>query len=104
MYLPNKTYTDKPVPVEPIEAWRKALLDAAEYIRVHGWCQHVHRNSSGNVCAIGALKEVAAPIVESAAHMVMIRYLGSVPVSWWNDAPERTAEEVVEALLSAARQ
>jgi hypothetical protein len=86
----------------------KILLDAADYIERHGWCQNVYANEFGNVCVMGALLHFVQwpDYPEGRAKEIMPRltkYLGVTRVDNWNDAPGRTKEEVVAALRGAAR-
>lgn len=103
---------DKPVEVE-LEPWRKHLLDAAQYIRDHGWCQHnsTAPDGSGRVCAVGALGYVAAeygydyihsPDYHTAFQKLQLELSTSIP--HWNDQPSRTKEEVIAAFEQAARR
>jgi hypothetical protein len=77
------------------------LMEGAEYIRTNGWCQHALWKPTGEVCALGALTKVRAPsesyfrlqyLVDPTAHTIAL----------WNNAPERTKEQVIEALETAA--
>lgn len=87
---------------------QKALLDAAQYIREHGWCQYTTETVDGRVCAMGAIYRAVSPpvslYVSPAAGPVQIlgHYLGVEFIGEWNDRPERTAEEVIAALEQAA--
>lgn len=123
-YEPSKLFIE-PVVEAPTEAWRKALMDAADVIRKRGWCQKFHDGE--RVCAVGALhvafgstptlrvlpNGTSIPVFEpswpdgcdvAADHVKAVLHLGeweSLPD--WNDAPERTADEVISALEAAAR-
>lgn len=89
----------------------KFLLRTAEVLRTGGWQQHgfgTIRQTSLPHCYIGAMRVVAAqddeyltetayrrhPIYFEARKAVKEDLGGSVPA--WNDAPSRTAEEVIE--------
>lgn len=123
-YLPDKLFPLS-VPDAPVEAWRRALLDAAEYIRVHGWCQQFY--DGDKVCLVGALHAVLGServtrtistgatipafepswpgVSDDAAEQVRAHLhlpIGE-SVADWNDEPGRTADEVISALESAAR-
>lgn len=98
------------------------LRDAAEYIGEHGWTQGKMRESTGAVCAMGALCMTANGGTETihrdslwgeavtalgdVAGVAVIRtgpgWFGVNGVPKWNDAPERTAEEVVLTFKRAA--
>ena len=85
----------------PVE--RQALLDAADYIEEHGWCQYEPANRKGAVCAVGALMAVSSsPSIKLDAIELVKLVIGQWHIPNWNDAPERTKEEVVSALRAAA--
>lgn len=94
------------------EPWRKVLLDAADYIETHGWCQDYAR-SGQSVCLMGAIASVSdgvfcgrgdqnirqhSKIGDEAAEKMFAANKGS----GWNDAPGRTAAEVCAALRACA--
>jgi hypothetical protein len=92
----------------------KVLLDAADYIERHGWCQHIYQDHAGKVCAAGALLHVAIPdtyhpTVREKASLALLalaklkKYLGTDWIGSWNDMRGRTKEQVVAALRGAAR-
>ncbi|OII61170.1 hypothetical protein BJP40_06485 [Streptomyces sp. CC53] len=100
------------------EEIRNILREAARIIERDGWHQgDFFRDDpkTGPVCALGALRRAiassasgeavsgklyceAAGLVEKAASEVIPR----VVLPAWNDAPERTAEDVILALKRAA--
>lgn len=83
---------------------KQALLDAAQYIRDHGWCQGRFYDGD-RVCLLGALIVSTQGRQEYAAAAAAL-YQANGPVSSdahdWNDAPGRTKEEVIAALEQAA--
>jgi len=82
----------------------KILLEAADYIEQHGWCQKVYQNGLGNACIMGALLRVARTTSGDGKIMSRLRkYLGVTSLENWNDASGRTKEQVVAALRGAAR-
>lgn len=97
----------------------RVLREAAEYIGEHGWIQgDVEDEATGSVCALGAINAVL-PIAweDFGALDAMTAYLGLVhplrtevvgftmhPVAKWNDAKERTAEDVVLAMKRTAEE
>ena len=91
----------------PVE--RQKLLEAADIIEERGHCKETITNSAGNVCLYGALNiafNEGARATSEASFQGLVavgKYLGkdSNPISW-NNAPERTKEEVVSALRAAA--
>ncbi|MFF8831316.1 hypothetical protein [Streptomyces sp. NPDC015131] len=101
------------------------LREAAEYIAEHGHHKGSYEHWSAGAehpvtCALGALRRVTGDrgmmggrFYEAAAllgsHLeregLIPRYEGVVPLSHipiWNDAPERTAEDVILAMKRAA--
>ncbi len=110
MFLREKLpETEIPAPITE-EPWRKALRDAAELIRTRGHCKGDYTDASGALCLVGAIRVVTGCglAYESAASgeciALTLRVAQTIPdVLDFNDAPERTAEEVISALESAAR-
>lgn len=82
----------------------KSLLDAADYIEKHGHCKHMAKNSDGNACIVGALSITwcLSSCAKVASYLVLCVETPVVSITAWNDAPERTAEEVIAALRGAA--
>jgi len=92
----------------------QVLLEAADYIEWHGWCQHIAIGPAGKLCAVGALLHVAIPNIKHStvwemsplalsAFAKLRRYLGTDGIESWNDTRGRTKDEVVAALRAAAR-
>lgn len=80
---------------------QKVLLNAAQYIRDHGWCQHVTRDRQGRVCLSGALyRNAEEPDYTNAAYAVYA--LIKENLAEWNDTPGRTEQEVIAVLEKAA--
>jgi hypothetical protein len=93
-----------PVVVEP---WRKVLLDAADYIDVHGWCRGGYGDDGGPRCILGAIRSVVPAhsvftrgVALAAVNVFAARF--GFAVSDWNDTPGRTAAEVCAALRACA--
>lgn len=88
-----------------LTAESRALLDAADYIEKHGWCQGEVFGPDDAVCAIGAIMATATNlgILDRAAGL-LARYLdiGIDRVARWNDDPSRTKDQVISALREAA--
>lgn len=113
MLFDNKRWTMPET--KPLEPWRRVLIDAAGHIRTRGWCQFSAEDENGSVCAGGAISLAASnsptkwgdvPLFEEACERVRL-YLGynvgyAFP-SGWNNEPERTADDVINALEGAAR-
>lgn len=86
---------------------------AADYLMEHGWRQHAKGEHGGPRCALGALfsasgmtdLSVAQSDETCHAYVEAVRQLtehvdGNVPA--WNNAPERTAEDVILAFKELA--
>lgn len=118
-YLRDKLLpSPDPVVSPPQESWRKALRDAAEVIRRKGLCKIGYSDrDAGTVCVLGAIRIAAhgdlgndSALSDRAWPALYRKLFGREPdsryrrydIGAWNDAPERTAEEVIAALLSAA--
>lgn len=82
------------LPEAPAKPVYPELLEAAEYIRQHGWCQHDYMASDGRVCLYGALRDLPE---NSPALAEIMRAVDRKP-EWWNDAPGRTEQEVIDLL------
>lgn len=100
------------------EPWRVALLDAADLIEERGHAKFTIEDAEGRMCVWGAIMasmKVSAFSPASYEPMYRLRdflvtsgqmdagngrsWDGPVP---WNNAPERTQEEVIAALRGAA--
>lgn len=82
------------------------LNQAADYLQEHGWIQGGLGKPGGPRCAMGALKSVLGEtsVIEFVAYppyRALRRHVGGF-VSDWNDAPERTADQVIATLRAAA--
>lgn len=94
---------------EPLAAPDPVLLRAAEILRERGFCQGPWR-VGGPLCTAGAVGQAAEElgIVRPEMEARLLRLAGALggsafpDVHSWNDAPGRTADEVVEALERAA--
>ena len=93
--------------------WRDviwALERAADYILVHGLAKGWLQNKHGSYCALGAVTAVTARspffISEFAMYTLSQHLLsmGHESVPEWNDHPDRTKEEVAQALREAAKE
>lgn len=103
------------------ETTRRVLLRAAEILEPEGaWCQQYYaKDAHGNDCmgwdhqavcwcGVGAIEKAHDELrgqadVMEAAILAVGRVVGlSSWASDWNDAPERTQAEVVQALKQAA--
>lgn len=99
--------TTKPeVKAEPIGKWRQILLDAATIIEARGHAKGVLEDFRGRVCVLGAMNVAetgdAFGLGSCEPWRLLVNHLGENSIPHWNNAPERTAGEVVETLRAAA--
>ena len=109
---------DKPDPI------RDVLLKAADLIRTRGLAKHTQVDVAGGLCVLGAIsvaiaghvylrgngasKEACALHDDAFRRMQRVSAVGlpwvddAFDFSYWNNSPERTAEEVIDALEKAA--
>lgn len=100
----NDPNWDKGTKVEPDEVGQH-LLRAAEYIDKHGWCQNMLFDAAGRVCLEGALMSTDQTYLERGLINALdrLRSVTGHHCGWpWNDKPERTKDEVVNTLRTAA--
>lgn len=102
MYYDKRTEVE-PAPVKHREytAVQQSCLEAAEYIRTHGWCQGTYQNHLGMVCMIGSA-QVRGASVGDPVYYHMVKFLGGISPISWNDSRNRTKEQVIAALEMAA--
>lgn len=87
---------------------REVLLKAADHIERYGWQQGGAGSPHGPCCALGAIAAgpivhgVSAPAAIAEAEDMLRDWIKRQAVSAWNDAPDRTAAEVIAALRGAA--
>lgn len=77
----------------------EVLEAAAIIVERDGWCQFRMCDQDGGHCALAAI--IRADVYRCGATAFMRTILGGSLMEW-NDAPERTKEEVVAALRAAA--
>jgi hypothetical protein len=83
----------------------KDLLTMADCIERDGWCQRSLYNM-GNVCILGAgyktkIFNTSDEARINGAYRALFTHLGMEPAKW-NDAPERTVEQVLTMLKELA--
>jgi hypothetical protein len=98
------------------------LEEAANYLAEHGHTKHALMDDEGRVCAVGALRMVTGSMYGSAplypSVIAVAADLGvdldNDPIGYsaegrawnnvvkWNNAPERTGEEVIDQFLLTA--
>lgn len=102
----DKRIENQPAPVQQpeLEPVQQHCLEAAEYIRTHGWCQGCW--AIGNsVCIAQALRVVvprSAYPYRHALHHLISTLGGEITPVMFNDAPGRTKEDVLALLEKAA--
>lgn len=84
------------------------LEDAADLLEQGGWIKNAYQTSEG-YCVVGAIAAAAVsyPLTPTAIHVIARSALGDatgVGTMMWNDAPERTKQEVLDALRGAAKE
>jgi hypothetical protein len=87
---------------------RRVLLAAADLLEKGGHCKHALRNGTAH-CVFGAMIVAAGGEVTEDGSVVKLpvfsHKLLTLQVGWildWNNAPERTAEEVISTLRLVA--
>ena len=82
----------------------KILLNAADRLLRHGWCQGYLSDGSGRNCMVGAIQKSAAAHVEGygEAFRRLSDYLRTVAIVDWNDTVCKSKEEAIDALRAAA--
>lgn len=90
-----------------------ALREAARILMRDGWTQGTISDKRGRRCRLGAVCKAAESLrastyVFTGAEDLFGRWLfaeyGTAETVKWNDAPERTAEDVILALKRAAEE
>lgn len=102
MYAKDKLLLpDSAVELEP---WRKALLDAAERLRVYGHCKgRFNIGGARPSCAVGAIMSVTDDAETRLRATRAAEARIGMSLVGWNDAPDTTAEMVIVAFEAAAR-
>lgn len=94
------------------DPWRQLLRDAADRIARDGWCQGKYADGRRR-CLLGAIGfSIVNEIPEENVHAACqvravlrargVSVNGHVSIAAWNDAPGRTADEVIALLREAA--
>jgi len=108
MYLEKRFEVETETPVKTLEPWRQNMLDAADLIEQRGHAKNILEDSNGSLCFVGALSMAVTGYSDAIDLRVgigiqkMFPFIGQNPVDW-NNAPERTKEEVVSAMRACAR-
>jgi hypothetical protein len=94
------------------EPWRQVLLDAADLIDRHGWCQKTAQNAKGNICAKQAIFLALGVNGKSLEPLNTILWNGvthsfgsflNQRIAVFNDEA-KSVEEVTSALRKCARE
>ena len=79
---------------------QKACWDAARRIERYGWIRGSYGNYRKGYCVLGALRAGSlVPFPELHDFLQLSAFESLVA---WNDAPDRTAEEVIDMLVIAS--
>lgn len=90
-----------------IESWRQVLLDAADLLEREGHCKGQFY-IEGARCAVGAIcgitKDAFTKPMEDSVSQAIGRLCHAVGpyIPDWNDAPDRTAAEVIATMREVA--
>lgn len=113
--------------MKPLEPHRTALLKAADILEQQGWCQREARDADGRHCLMGALAAALGPKAHNhtqdddinfcilsftwdseqsnawrCARVLLKDEIRADSLATWNDAKDRTKEEVIDMLRRAA--
>lgn len=97
-------------------AAEEVLRKAADRLETGGWCQHTSVDREGRYCAAAAIdyatgydpvdgydNRMVATGLYDAAMALLAEHVGDPGgIVSWNDAPGRTAEQVIHAMREAA--
>ena len=86
-----------------LDATSRALLAAAAYIQVHGWCRYVAEDRAGSVCIAGAILKITgvSPELQPALTRVS-QLLDCAHIGHWNDRECKDKNEAIAVLQCAA--
>src|SRR6266436_3194052 len=79
------------------------ILGAIDYLETHGWHKGGRANGPAR-CVLGALREAAGArshALNQAAERVRRANGITIDLPFWNDAQERTKEQVLDALRNS---
>jgi hypothetical protein len=101
MFLETKREGEAKTTTTP---WRQVLLDVAAILEAHGWIKGQMHTSMG-YCVIGGLRATnASDLDKQEAAVRLAMHLDTRSLAGWNDAHERTKEEVLTVLLRVANE
>ncbi len=101
------TAEDEPSHLREPDRIGQILLKSADLIRRHGWRQRDYGDCTNGMCTMGAVARAAEyksdDIGAAQARVFKLPIAsGYNAITVWNDAPERTAADVIAALEDAA--
>ena len=84
---------------------KQLLINARHHLVENGWIQgYNYDENSEKCCSFGALyvalwrsDDRANRGALTGAMIELSKAIGNYPVTWWNDQPERTKEDVIAA-------
>ncbi len=106
MFQEDKTIGIGLTEPKPLEEWRLILLNAAQYLREHGWTQEQYGQAGGPACAFGAMMFGPTHHDKTSVGLAsykLEKFIRCDDIVFWNDAPVRTADEVIAAMEACAR-
>jgi hypothetical protein len=81
------------------------LDDAADLIERGGLVKEALYDGEGAFCSVGALYEVCStPSLRMDAYTAIYSFTGGCSVADWNNAPERTKQQVLDTFRLAAKR
>lgn len=85
------------------------LRESADRIRFGGLAKNILQDGDaycvvGAICAVSASALLCTSAIEAVADELGLDRYRTWLIPQWNNAPERTADEVVEVLLRAAKR
>lgn len=110
MFVEEKRDGEVLTPVKPVDEVSFRLLRAADLLRHCGHAKGVIEDRAGRMCVVGAILSAANNKYDGVTYSMCVhrleRNLGlntrGVSIVDWNNARERTADEVIAALEGAA--
>jgi hypothetical protein len=101
---------------QPVPPYRRRLAEklraAADLLATNGWIQGAPSDEHDRYCMGGAVNVVTddADVFVDALDAIVghldaiVDHLGTLSITWWNDQPGRTAEEVIAVLRETAAE
>lgn len=84
----------------------QVLWKAAKIIERDGWCQNTLVDPRGRVCILGALNKAETDYAtrwgSESPYEFLRPLIGESYIAGWNNARDRTAEEVIDMLVIAS--